>query len=106
MKPIRQLRICSYLALAPLLVAGAVQAADLAKAKATVDSIRQSDPPRTSSGTTTQQQAIDRYRNSGQPTGPQSLHTREVPSPVNRNNPQNDPDVQRGFDAHQRAHGK
>jgi len=105
-KSIQQFRLCSYLALAALLVAGAVHAGDLGKAKATVDNIRQSDPPRASSSTTTQQQAIERYRNSGQPTGPQSLHTREVPSPVNRNNPQNDPDVQRGFDAHQRSHGK
>jgi len=28
------------------------------------------------------------------------------PSPVNRNNPRNDPDVQRGFDQHQREHGR
>jgi hypothetical protein len=106
MKSSKQLRICSYLGLAPLLLAGAVQAADLGKAKATVDNIRQSDPPRVSTSTRTPEQAIREYTNSGKPTGPQSLHTREVPSPVNRNNPQNDPDVQRGFDAHQRAHGK
>jgi hypothetical protein len=39
-KSIQQLRICSYLALAPLLMAGAVHAVDPAKAKATVDNIR------------------------------------------------------------------
>ena len=31
---------------------------------------------------------------------------KEPPSPVNRNNPRNDPDVQRGFDQHQRQHGR
>jgi len=30
-----------------------------------------------------------------------SLGTEEPPSPVDKNNPQNDPDVQKGYDAHQ-----
>jgi|GEM_PF-678737 hypothetical protein len=80
------------------------QAADLSKAKDTVNRIRQPDPPQQST-TTIKTSPLGQPTTSYHPAGP-SVHPVAVPSPVNRNNPTNDPDVQRGFDAHQKAHGR
>ena len=81
--------------------------ADLDKAKRTVDNIRQTDPPSTSTTTgRTADQAASEYRNSGSNPGPNTVRTNPVPSPIDRNNPRNDPDVQRGYDQHQKQHGK
>jgi hypothetical protein len=103
MKSTKQLRFGPCLLLASLLAASAAQAADLGKAKATVDNIRQADPPQVSSGT--RQSPVGVPTREFRPPSP-SMRTVEPPSPVNRNNPTNDPDVQRGYDAHQRAHKK
>lgn len=80
-----------------------VHAADLTKAKDTVDNIRLPDPP--SKSTTTKESPV------GIPTRefkPQIKTTPAPapPSPVDKNNPQNDPDVKKGFEKHQKEHGK
>jgi len=82
-----------------LLMAGSVQAADLSKAKGTVDNIRQADPPQAS--TTTKTSPLGQSTTDYHPTGP-SVKAKEPPSPVNKNNPKNDPDVQRGLDTYKK----
>ncbi len=42
-------------------------------------------------------QTISSYK----PSGPSPTVKKEPPSPVNKNNPQNDPEVQAGYDDHQ-----
>jgi hypothetical protein len=86
-----------------LFISVPAQAADLSKAKGTVNNIRQADPPQVSTGT--------KQNMSGTPASefrpkPPSMKTKQPPSPVNRNNPKNDPDVQKGFNKHQKQHGK
>lgn len=71
----------------------------LKKAQGVVDGIRQSQAPQVSTTTRTQAQAISDYKNSGQATGSQhGLHINDVPSPVDKMNPRNDPAVQAGID--------
>jgi len=98
--------------LVPLLcIVGTGHAADLSRAKGTVDAIRQADPPSVS--TTTKPSPVGQPVTSTskepgykpQQPSPESKAI-NVPSPVNKLNPTNDPDVQRGFDQHQKAHGK
>ena len=85
-----------------LFAVGSAMAADLSGAKATVNQIRQPDLPQVS--TTTKQSPLGQPTTSYHPAGP-SVHPVAPPNPVNKNNPTNDPAVQRGFDAHQKAHG-
>ena len=74
------------------------EATDLSVAKGLVDHIRAAELPQVSSGTKESPvgQPISDYK----PKGP-SVSYGEPPSPIDRNNPQNDPDVQKGFDEHQ-----
>lgn len=74
------------------------QAADLTDAQNTVNSIREADLPQVS--TSTKESPVGQPISDYKPEGPSSAIS-EVPSPVNKNNPQNDPDVQRGYDEHQ-----
>ncbi len=96
-------RLILLTGMAVFLVLGPAGAADLNNAKNTVNNIRQADPPQVS--TTTKPSPVGQPVSAYKPTGP-SVHPQPVPSPVNRNNPRNDPQVQQGFDAHQKAHGK
>ncbi len=89
--------------MAVLLGLGPAGAADLNQAKNTVNNIKQADPPQVS--TTTKPSPVGQPVSAYKPTGP-SVHPKPVPSPVNKNNPRNDPQVQKGFDAHQQAHGR
>lgn len=74
----------------------------LDKARNVVDRVRQPDPPRVSSTT--------KPSPAGQPAreyrpAPSSLKIKEPPAPArNRVNPRNDPDVQKGYDKHQKAY--
>jgi len=74
------------------------------KAKEVVRNIQQAEPPKVSTSTRTPAQAAKEYKESGKPPGPQTLKTKEVPSPVDKNNPTRDKDVQKGFDKHQQEH--
>jgi hypothetical protein len=74
------------------------------KAKEVVRNIQQAEPPKVSTTTRTPAQAAKEYRESGKPPGPQTLKPKEVPSPVDKNNPNHDENVQRGFDKHQQEH--
>lgn len=87
---------------------GPIQAADLSKAKGTVDNIRQADPPKVQPSTRTQTQAIDDYKKSGAANpGPNTLKTTPPPVPkVDRNNPTGDKQVQKGYDDHQKQYNK
>jgi hypothetical protein len=80
---------------------GLAQAADLSESQGYVDHIRAAEPPQSSTGTKESPvgQPVSDYK--PQPSGGTYA---EPPSPVNRNNPQNDPDVQRGFDDHQKEY--
>ena len=82
---------------------GPVGAADLNKAKGTVDNIRAADPPRVSTSTKPSPvgQAVSDYK----PKGP-SVHAKEPPAPQKSYNPQNDPNVKKGYEKHQREHGR
>jgi hypothetical protein len=80
-------------------LAGSTQAADLSKAKGTVDNIRQADPPQASTGTKTS--PLGQSTTDYHPAGP-SVKTKEPPSPVDKKNPTNDPDVQKGIDGYKR----
>jgi hypothetical protein len=85
---------------------GRIQAADLSKAKGTVDNIRQADPPKVQPSTRTQAQAIDDYKKSGAAKpGPNTVKTTPPPAPkVDKNNPTGDKQVQKGFDDHQKQY--
>jgi len=82
-----------------LCVAGAVHATDLSDAQGTVNNIREPDLPQASTDTKRDPSGdpVEEYK----PSGP-SPTIEEPPSPVDKNNPQNDPDVQKGYDAHQK----
>lgn len=80
-----------------------VCAADLSKAKGTVDNIRAADPPQVS--TTTKPSPVGQPVTDYKPAGP-SVKPKEPPPPQRSYNPQNDPDVQRGYEKHQRQHGR
>ncbi len=84
--------------MAIILSAGGAYAADLSEAQGVVDSIREADLPQVS--TDTKRDPTGDPVSDYKPSGP-SVNAEEPPSPVNRNNPQNDPDVQAGYDAHQ-----
>jgi len=91
----KAIRLAALAVASSLLVATTTFAADVSKAKDTVDSIREADPPQVS--TTTKESPLGQSTTDYHPTGP-SVKTKEPPSPVNKLNPQNDPDVQRGLD--------
>lgn len=99
----RIFRLIIILGVSIILGVGPLGAADLNKAKNTVNNIRQADPPKVS--TTTKSSPVGQPVTNYKPTGP-SVNAKPVPSPVNKNNPRNDPYVQKGFDKHQKAHGK
>jgi hypothetical protein len=95
MKAIRTIIIFSvtiFITMAP------VFAADLKKARGTVNNIRNADPPQVSTGTKPSPvgQPVREYK----PSGP-SVKPKEVPAPRSYN-PRNDPDVQRGYDQPQK----
>lgn len=79
-------------------LSGVAQAADLSEAQGVVDHIRAAEPPQVS--TETKRDPTGDPVSDYKPSGP-SPTSEEPPSPVNKNNPQNDPDVQAGYDAHQ-----
>jgi len=95
-------RFIICLSLAIFLAVGPAAAADLSKAKGTVDNIRAADPPRVS--TSTKPSPVGQPVSDYKPRGP-SVHAKEPPVPRNYN-PQNDPDVRRGYQKHQREHGR
>ena len=92
------------LTLAVLVSGSPVRADDkLEKAKNVERNIRQAEPPQESTGT---KKADPSGTKTSEYEPPQkSPKTKEPPSPVDKNNPKNDPDVQRGYDEHQKAHG-
>jgi hypothetical protein len=100
--------ICLLAAISPLRADDKTKATpapkggDLSTAKGTVDPIRLPDPPKVSTNTRTQEQAAKEYKDSGKPTGPSTLKTKEVPAPPRNLNPTGDKDVQRGIDSYQR----
>jgi len=83
-------------------VVGSAWAGTTTRAQNTVNNIRQADPPRVS--TTTKPSPVGQAVSDYKPSGP-SPTSSEPPSPVNRNNPQNDPQVQAGYDDHQSQYG-
>lgn len=82
-----------------VITVGLAQAADLSDAQGTVNNIREADPPQVS--TETKPSPLGEPTTWYKPTGP-SPTIKESPSPIDKNNPQNDPDVQAGYDAHQK----
>lgn len=95
------LRKLSFL-MAAFFVAGTAQAADLSEGQGLVDHIREAEPPQVS--TDTKRDPSGDLVSDYKPSGP-SPTSEEPPTPVvNRNNPNNDPDVQAGFDAHQKEY--
>ena len=93
---------------AALLAAGILTpsfaAEKLDPAKNVVDRIRQPDLPQVS--TTTKPSPVGQPVREYRPPAP-SMKIKEPPSPsVNKSNPRNDPDVQRGYDKHQKEYGK
>jgi len=103
MKVKKALGLVFVFGISSLLLYGTVYAADLSKARDTVDNIRQADLPQVSTGT--KESPVGTAQSEFKPKGP-SVHAKEVPSPVNKLNPRNDPDVQEGFDKHQSEHGR
>jgi hypothetical protein len=99
----KALRIAIFFTLAILIAIGSAVAADLGKAKGTVDNIRAAEPPKVSTSTKPSPvgQPISEYK----PKGP-SVHAKEPPKPQRNYNPQNDPDVKRGYEKHQKQHGR
>ena len=99
----KALRIALFFSLAILLAMGPAGATDLGKAKGTVDNIRAADPPQVS--TTTKPSPVNQPTSDYKPKGP-SVHAKEPPSPPRNYNPQNDPDVKRGYEKHQKQYGR
>jgi hypothetical protein len=97
----KAIRFTTLLALAFVIATGPVWAADLSGAKNVVNPIRLPDPPQVS--TTTKPSPAGQPVTNYHPAGP-SVNPKPVPSPVNKNNPRNDPDVQRGFNQNQKAY--
>jgi len=85
------------------LAIGPVCAADLSKPKATVNAIRSADPPQVS--TTTKPSPVGQPVSNYKPTGP-SVRAKEPPPPPRNYNPQNDPNVKRGYEKHQKQYGR
>jgi hypothetical protein len=96
----RRLMILSTLAF--FVALGPVGAADLNKAKGTVDNIRAADPPKVS--TSTKPSPVGQPVSDYKPKGP-SVRAKEPPAPRSYN-PQNDPAVKKGYEQHQKAHGR
>jgi len=88
--------------LAFFIAIGPVGAANLGKAQGTVDNIRAADPPKVS--TSTKPSPVGQPISDYKPKGP-SVHAKEPPAPKSYN-PKNDPAVQKGYDKHQKAHGR
>ena len=95
-------RVIIFFTLAFLFAMGPAGAADLSKGKGTVDNIRPADPPQVS--TSTKPSPVGQPVSDYKPKGP-SVHVKEPPAPKSYN-PQNDPDVKRGYEQHQKAHGR
>ncbi|MDD2903387.1 MAG: hypothetical protein PHU44_13225 [Syntrophales bacterium] len=93
----------TLMAVTCFLLSGAAGAADLKRAKGTVDNIRQAEPPKVS--TTTKPSPVGQPISDYKPKGP-SVHAKEPPKPARNLNPQNDPQVQKGYNKHQKAHGR
>jgi len=95
-------RLMIFSTLAFFIAISPVGAADLSKGKGTVDNIRPADPPQVSTATKPSPvgQPISDYK----PKGP-SVHAKEIPAPKPYN-PQNDPAVKKGYEQHQKAHGR
>lgn len=75
----------------------------LEKAKNVVNNIKQAEAPKVSTTTTrTPEQAAKEYKDSGRPTGPQTVKTKEVPLPKQAPNPTHDKDVQKGIDGYKK----
>ncbi|HEV2805273.1 MAG TPA: hypothetical protein VGW57_10130 [Chthoniobacterales bacterium] len=91
-----------FLAFTPLLQAD--DAKDkLEKAKNTANNIKQAEPPKVSTTTTrTAEQAAKEYKDSGRPSGPQTVKVKEVPLPKQAPNPTRDKDVQKGIDGYKK----
>lgn len=95
-------RLMIFSTLAFFIAIGPVGAADLNKAKGTVDNIRAADPPKVS--TSTKPSPVGQPVSDYKPKGP-SVHAKEPPAPKSYN-PQNDPAVKKGYEQHQKAHGR
>lgn len=95
-------RLMIFSTLAFFIAIGPVGAADLNKAKGTVDNIRAADPPKVS--TSTKPSPVGQPVSDYKPKGP-SVHAKEPPAPKPYN-PQNDPAVKKGYEQHQKAHGR
>jgi hypothetical protein len=95
-------RLIILFTLALFIASGPVGAADLNKAKGTVNNIRAADPPQVS--TSTKPSPVGQPVSDYKPKGP-SVHAKEPPVPKSYN-PQNDPAVQKGYDQNQKAHGR
>jgi hypothetical protein len=91
-----------FFTLACFVAIGPAGAADLNKGKGTVDNIRPADPPQVS--TTTKPSPVGQPISDYKPKGP-SVHAKEIPAPKPYN-PQNDPAVKKGYEQHQKAHGR
>jgi hypothetical protein len=98
----KAVRLMMFLVIALLIALSPAGAADLNKAKGTVDNIRAADPPKVS--TSTKPSPVGQPVSDYKPKGP-SVRAKEPPKPRNYN-PQNDPAVQKGYDQHQKAHGR
>jgi hypothetical protein len=98
----KAIRLMIILTTALLIGLSPVGAADLNKAKGTVDNIRAADPPQVSTSTKPSPvgQPVSEYK----PKGP-SVHAKEPPVPKNYN-PQDDPAVKKGYEQHQKEHGR
>jgi hypothetical protein len=99
----KNLWLLAMFAMTAFLAVGSAGAADLNKAKGTVDNIRAAEPPQVSTSTKPSPvgQPVSEYK----PTGP-SVHAKEPPAPPRNYNPQNDPAVKQGYEQHQKAHGR
>ena len=95
-------RLMIFSTLAFFLGSGPVGAADLSRGKGTVDNIRATDPPQVS--TSTKPSPVGQPVSDYKPKGP-SVHAKEPPAPKTYN-PQNDPAVKKGYEQHQKAHGR
>lgn len=96
------MRVIIFFTIAFCIAMGPVGAADLNKAKGTVNNIRAADPPKVS--TSTKPSPVGQPTSAYKPKGP-SVHAKEPPLPRNYN-PQNDPAVKRGYEKHQKEHGR
>lgn len=76
----------------------------LGQAKEVVNRVRQPDLPQVS--TTTKPSPVGQSVREYRPAAP-SMKIKEPPAPVvSKSNPRNDPDVQRGYDKHQKEYGR